>query len=182
MKKLYAIEKGILIITDFEAILEDTNMSISFNQRRDFFAQRPITLICFLPNIYFKEIATLLPDWWSIRSLELDLTTTASLETIKLPKIQLSSLGGDTLIGKQNELKRLLKELEIVDKTHLKLINSLYTQVLRLCLDLRLFEIGLRLTQDFYEIAEKNQYQKYYPDTMSEIYTFLNGFHALMEE
>ena len=79
----------IVLIPDFDWFFkqENENISITFNQHRDFFARREITLVCFIQKKLFKELPRKMPDLWSLRSLELEFLGTVQRSTYSLSNI-----------------------------------------------------------------------------------------------
>jgi|GEM_PF-5834235 tetratricopeptide (TPR) repeat protein len=133
--ELTAIEKGIVLIPDFDWLFHPENeaLCIAFNQRRDFFARRPVALICFLQPSNFLLVPKKMPDWWSLRSLELEfhreLLPEDDLPLLQLLEFDSSSLGGISVADKKAEIERLLRQIEVADTENLTLLHSLYSQL-----------------------------------------------------
>ncbi len=70
------LDKGIMLLRDVEFMLREENAALStyFNQRRDFFAKHDIAFVFFIEPGSFRQVSQKLPDWWSLRSLELEFT------------------------------------------------------------------------------------------------------------
>lgn len=163
MDSLIAAEESFMLIPDFDRIFDDNNaaLCIAFNQRRDYFANRNMALLCFIAPENFLLFPKRLPDLWSLRSLELTFfreptlisSNRKSLETSTTPTPQ-SSFGGNTQESKEREIARLLRQIDISEEMNLALRYSLITQLCDLYLDLRRAdqaveqaEVALRLAQ-----------------------------------
>lgn len=73
----YELEKGVLFIKHFEAVLANPDIYSGLNIRRDKLADYPIAMICMLSpwvdDLFAKEVMEKMPDMWSFRSMILDL-------------------------------------------------------------------------------------------------------------
>jgi len=133
--ELTAIERGIVLVPDFDWLFHPENeaLCIAFNQRRDFFARRPVALICFLQPSNFLLVPKKIPDWWSLRSLELEfhreLLPEDNLLQFQPLELESSSLGGISAADKKAEIERLLRQIEVADPENLGLLQSLYAQL-----------------------------------------------------
>ena len=70
---LLDIEDGIVIIPDFEHIIHRHDIRVPFNQRRDKIGKQSYALICCMPLQELEKLPKTLPDWWSMRTLSLEL-------------------------------------------------------------------------------------------------------------
>jgi tetratricopeptide (TPR) repeat protein len=131
--EILAFPNGIILIPDFDWLLQPGNETIrvAFNQRRDAFARRNVAFICFIGPDSWRSLAEKLPDWWSLRSLELNFEReTADINMEFLPaNEETSSLGGETKEEKEAEIERLIKQLEAVKPDNKLLLRSLYDQI-----------------------------------------------------
>lgn len=68
------LDKGVMLLRDVELLFRDENAALCtyFNQRRDFFAKHDIAFVFFIAPDSFRQVVKKLPDWWSLRSLELE--------------------------------------------------------------------------------------------------------------
>ncbi len=73
---LIEADHDVVIIPDFDWFFKADNAGIcvAFNQHRDFFARRKMTLLCFIQSLNFRLLPLKMPDLWSLRSLELEFT------------------------------------------------------------------------------------------------------------
>ena len=71
---LIQADQDIVLIPDFDwfFIPDNASISVAFNQHRDFFARRKMTLLCFIQSLNFRLLPLTMPDLWSLRSLELE--------------------------------------------------------------------------------------------------------------
>ena len=137
---LKGFQEGIVVIPDFDWLFQPGNESIctGFNQRRDALAKLPIALLCFVEPSGYRNLPKRLPDWWSLRSLELEFERETTGETTRLlsPEREISSLGGQTKEEKEAEIGRLLEQLEGVEPGNKKLLSLLLGQIASLYYEL----------------------------------------------
>ena len=152
------VENGIVIIPDFDWLFREGNENLctTFNQRRDALARKNVAYICFVQPSNFRLLPKRLPDWWSLRSLELDfhreeLSTTIAFQN---PDEDISSLGGNTREGKEAELERLLRQVEAINPENQSLLLSIYSQISKLYFDLANYETALNYLNQSLEIAQ----------------------------
>jgi tetratricopeptide (TPR) repeat protein len=118
----YELESGFFFIENFDKLLENPEIYPALNQRRDKLAKYPIAMIAFIspsaPKLYARELMEKMPDLWSFRSLMLELEkdiqpqeTQTQFSNNQKDTISISSLGGNTIAEKQQEIKRLEKLL-----------------------------------------------------------------------
>ncbi|MCX6217016.1 tetratricopeptide repeat protein [Spirosoma sp.] len=139
--ELLTLKPGIVLIPDFGWLFKEGNESIcvAFNQRRDAFARLDIALICFIEPSEFVQVPKKVPDWWSLRSLELDFhreTPDSTGEFINQELEPSSSLGGQTREEKQAEIQRLLRQVETTEPENKAILAALYSQLGSLFFDL----------------------------------------------
>ena len=72
---ILGFKEGILLLPDFDYLLQEEqyDIRVAFNQRRDLYGQKPVIFLVFLERTGARQIPRLLPDWYSVRSLELDM-------------------------------------------------------------------------------------------------------------
>ena len=141
---ILGFQKGIILIPDFDWLFREENQEVcvAFNQRRDAFARLDIALLCFIEPSGFIKVPKKVPDWWSLRSLELDFyreTPDASGEFLTY-QTDSTSLGGQSQEEKEAEIQRLLNQIQKTDPTNKPLLLSLYSQLGSLFFDLSNFE------------------------------------------
>ncbi|RME12785.1 MAG: tetratricopeptide repeat protein, partial [Bacteroidetes bacterium] len=153
--------EGLVMIEDFNRLLDDPDMYVGFNQRRDRISRLPIQLICFLPEgpRYIRDCMEKLRDWWSIRNLVLHLRTEVPSEekrTLEAPQ-EVSSLGGYNASEKKEELQRLLNRISELESTGeaSELLDNLYSQALQILEDLGLYRQGLELAEKWLSKARQ---------------------------
>ncbi len=163
--ELRAFANGIVLIPDFDWLLLDENepIRVAFNQRRDSLARLDLALVAFIEPDSYRKLPVKLPDWWSLRSLELDFYREAPDEgegVFLNTDRKISSLGGQTAVGKRAEISRLEEQLALVSPDNKSLLLSLYNQLARLWYDLseygqahQYLEQSLRISQ---EIGDKS--------------------------
>jgi tetratricopeptide (TPR) repeat protein len=144
---IQAVQRGILLIPDFDWLFREENneLRVAFNQRRDSLARLPIALICFIEPSSYRNVPTKIPDWWSLRSIELDFyresydTTLEPSESAR----ELSSLGGQTKGEKEAEIERLLQQVASTDPENRMLLGLLHNQIGKLYYELAIYETAL---------------------------------------
>ncbi|QKZ15053.1 tetratricopeptide repeat protein [Spirosoma sp. KUDC1026] len=144
------VKDGIILIPDFGWLFQSGNEDtcVAFNQRRDAFARLNIAFVCFIEPNEFAQVPYKVPDWWSLRSLELDfhrdkLEEVGSFQPAYLE--EMSSLGGQTKEEKQTEINRLLQQIDTIYSENDFLLAS------------NLFQIG-RIFYDLFDYTEANEY------------------------
>jgi tetratricopeptide (TPR) repeat protein len=125
---------GILLLHDLEYLFRDENSELCtyFNQRRDFFAKYPIAFICFIEPSTHTKVLQKIPDWWSLRSLELEFMVT--MEAPDILEMQWSM--GDsspyanwTPKQREEERARLQRLVENTDEENVGLLGQLYADL-----------------------------------------------------
>ncbi|MBC8151575.1 MAG: tetratricopeptide repeat protein [Bacteroidetes bacterium] len=149
--ELVHFHRGIVLIPDFDWLLLNGNetVTVAFNQRRDAFARLDIALLCFVEPASYRRVPEKLPDWWSLRSLELDFYRETPEKTFDFDytRTEISSLGGESKEEKEAEIKRLLRQLEVVDPDNKTLRQSLYDQLGSLSFQLSSYEAAQQYWQ-----------------------------------
>ncbi|MEZ0484488.1 tetratricopeptide repeat protein [Fibrella aquatica] len=144
---IQAVQRGILLIPDFDWLFREENneLRVAFNQRRDSLARLPIALICFIEPGSYINVPNKIPDWWSLRSMELDFYRESSDTTLEpLESAQeSSSLGGQTKGEKEDEIERLLQQVANTDPENQQLLGVLYNQIGKLYYELAIYETAL---------------------------------------
>jgi tetratricopeptide (TPR) repeat protein len=118
----YELESGFFFIENFDKLLENPEIYPALNQRRDKLAKYPIAMIAFIspsaPKLFVRELMEKMPDLWSFRSLMLELEKDiliadkqTQFSSNQENAISISSLGGNTVEEKLQEIKRLEKLL-----------------------------------------------------------------------
>ena len=174
MDTIYRWNSGVLMIEDFQKILDKPEVYVAFNQRRDKIAQYPLALICFMPlgNEILQECMKKLPDFWSFRNLVIALESEAVTLTALEPEPAMSTLGGRTLQEKERELNRLTNRIDELstDPANIAAIVSYYPQILQLLEETGAYRRGLEYAEHFLQIAKKNHSAQkpldIYPDAL----------------
>jgi len=125
------LDKGILLMRDVEYLFGDEHNSLCtyFNQRRDFFAKYDIAFLFFIEPGSFKKIAQKMPDWWSLRSLELEFSITLDKDSgmaIDWRKGENSPYANWTQEERTAEIARLERLISNTDPEDLKLLGWLH--------------------------------------------------------
>lgn len=71
--------------TDVLFFKENADLAVAFNQRRDHYAKRNITFVSMVEPAGVKRVPEVLPDLWSMRSVEMELVVTIDFSLIELP-------------------------------------------------------------------------------------------------
>jgi tetratricopeptide (TPR) repeat protein len=137
----YDLGEGFLLVENFEEVLKNPELYAGLNQRRDKLAQYPIAFIALTAfsssELYTRQIMEKMPDWWSFRSLVLDLVTELSaigddnfaIRNLQSPIEEVSTLGGKTKEEKEKELARLLSVVTSTPETETALLRNVYEQI-----------------------------------------------------
>lgn len=133
--RLESFSQGIVLIPDMSQLLSEENQAfaLAFNQRRDHFARKKLAFICFLRPSSIKALFEALPDWWSLRSLELEIGGEGKHNVFWLPSQRFRPndfpdyfpllLG--SYVEKENEITSLLRQLEDTEENNLALRQQL---------------------------------------------------------
>ena len=153
-----SLNKGILIISDLDFLFRPENAAACtyFNQRRDFFARFDIAFVCFIQPSSFPSVAKMLPDWWSLRSLELEfIREREELGTLLLGVKTDLTPSNLSLEEKGDEILRLKRQIEQVKPENQLLLNQLYAQVAELLYLSAQFDEALTYLEKSLEITQK---------------------------
>jgi tetratricopeptide (TPR) repeat protein len=131
--ELRAFNAGVVSIPDFDWLLRPENdaIRVAFNQRRDALARLNLAFVVFIEPATFPQIPVKIPDWWSLRSLELDFKREEADETGELLTAiaSKSSLGGGKKQEKVIEIDLLLRQIKSSESSDSLLLQSLYGQI-----------------------------------------------------
>jgi tetratricopeptide (TPR) repeat protein len=181
---IQSVDKGIVFLEDFDAILQNEQFYPALNQRRDLIAQSAISLIVFLPSgaDYLNDCISKIPDLWSFRSGLFEFNIDIPKESLQNVSSSISdeqpfsSTSRESRIEDYNRLKKRIKELEPV-KENLPLLNSIYPQLLELQHGLAYYKEGLETAKEFLTLAEKNNYEIEGTTLLGNIYNYLGIFY-----
>jgi tetratricopeptide (TPR) repeat protein len=128
------LNAGVMLFRDVEYLLREENADLCtyFNQRRDFFAKQAIAYLFFIEPGSFKQLAQKLPDWWSLRSLELECITPEISNNLPHPQWDLgdnSPYGNWTQAARDAEIERLARLVEMAEPENLSLLGALYGDI-----------------------------------------------------
>ncbi|MFK7971060.1 MAG: hypothetical protein AB8F95_11865, partial [Bacteroidia bacterium] len=156
VQALEAIDDSVALVRDFDSIFREKNKEVclAFNQRRDHFAKRGLTIVAFIQPANFKVLPQKIPDWWSLRSLELGFMREVKPTDVLLEISENSSLGGGTKEEKYAEIARLEAQLLDVGEENTVLKPRLLSQLARLYYDLSAFEKALGYLQEELSIVQ----------------------------
>jgi tetratricopeptide (TPR) repeat protein len=154
-----AFDRGILLLPDFQKLFREDNhdLRVAFNQRRDLLANLDIAFLCFVEPTGSLSIPKLLPDWWSLRSLEFEFEREEEANDIISPPIgdTLSSIGGETIESKKSEIKRLIEQIKSADPYNYNLLGLINEQLGRIYFDLEKYDSALSLAQKSLQLYTK---------------------------
>jgi tetratricopeptide (TPR) repeat protein len=125
------LDKGILLMRDVEYLFRDAHNSLCtyFNQRRDFFAKHDIAFLFFIEPGSFMRIAQKMPDWWSLRSLELEFSIPLDKDSgmaLEWRKGESSPYANWTQEERNAEIARLERLIGNTDPEDFKLLGWLH--------------------------------------------------------
>lgn len=155
--------KAWVMIPDFDLLFtpEYETVCTAFNQRRDFFARNNVVLICFILEGNMKQVPVKIPDFWSLRSLEIKIQT----ERVK-PKLtalsdlgvfkEKSSLGGKSIDDKTQEILKIKSQIQQTDTTNFILLQALFLQLAQLYFDISDYAPALAYSQKALELNKIN--------------------------
>lgn len=155
--------KAWIMIPDFDLLFtpEYEDVCTAFNQRRDFFARNNVVLICYIREGNLKQVPVKIPDFWSLRSLEINI----HIERVK-PKLtalsdlgefkEKSSLGGKSVDDKTQEILNIKNQIQQTDTTNLILLQALYSQLAQLYYDVSDYSPALKYSQKALDLNKNN--------------------------
>jgi tetratricopeptide (TPR) repeat protein len=155
---IHQFKKGILLIPDLDFLLRDENAAqcIYFNQRRDAFARLDIAFICFIQPSNFQKVANKLPDWWSLRSLELEFiraTNDTILDTQFIQEGDSFPSSSLSVEEKKEEIESLYRQIEQTDPINKLLLQTLYYQLGELYIFQAEYDKALEVCQKSLELS-----------------------------
>ncbi len=151
MQKLYAFQNEIVIVPDFDLLLENDTWRIAFNQQRDKLSlQHKVNLLACIPDEkeYFELCAKGIADFWSIRHLSVRLEVEFIAEKIEIEMFKPSFRDWQPVLSERELKERYityksidnrLRELED-NETNRELIFVLLFQKIHIMLDVMYFE------------------------------------------
>jgi len=146
--------KAWIMIPDFDLLFtpEHEDVCTAFNQRRDFFARNNVVLICFIHEGNMKQVPVKIPDFWSLRSLEINIHI--EMAEPKLSAIsdlgefkEKSSLGGKSIDEKTKEILNINNQIKQTETTNFILLQALYSQLAQLYYDVSEYDQALEYSQ-----------------------------------
>ncbi len=154
--------KAWIMIPDFDLLFtpEYEDVCTAFNQRRDFFARNNVVLICFILEGKLKQAPVKIPDFWSLRSLEINLhIEMVELKWNVLPEMresfEMSSIGGKTVVEKKQEIQHIENQIEATEPTNYLLLQALFSQLAQLFYDISDFSQASMFSQKALEMSQK---------------------------
>ena len=172
MEKLSGKENDFVLITDFDHLISNKDIYIGFNQVRDKIAESAVTLVVFIPNgiKYVRKLQKNLPDFWSFRTLVLDLPVKSHIK-IKEPGefIEPQSTVENILFNakeEQKEFERLEKRIATLTDDQFSLKINLQVQAAEICHTLGIYEKGLSLMEDAHKLSSLNKLRDSNPGLM----------------
>lgn len=177
MDTVYRYENGIVLIEDFDALLENKELTIGFNQRRDKFAALNIAIVAFVTsNNGVQKIMNDLPDLWSVRVPVAELAYTPAGKEYR-QHIALSNRSNafadmDTKTARENieALHKRLQKLEMKE-ANVHLINSTYFRLMDSYDFLGHYNEAIKQAEAFKQLADTWNY----PEKLPEMYAQLSN-------
>jgi tetratricopeptide (TPR) repeat protein len=85
--QLKEAEGEVVFLPDMDVLFfeENAGLAVAFNQRRDHYAKRNITFVSMVEPAGVKRVPEVLPDLWSMRSVEMGLEVVIDFSLIELP-------------------------------------------------------------------------------------------------
>jgi tetratricopeptide (TPR) repeat protein len=148
-----------IMIPDFDLLFtpEYESVCTAFNQRRDFFARNNVVLICFILEGNLKQVPVKIPDFWSLRSLELSLRKNVlPNKNTSIPRsfgFDKTTFGGKSDNEKKDEIRRLLNQVKNAESTNIFLLKYLYAQLGYLLYDISDFTGSLRFLKKLLKLS-----------------------------
>jgi|GEM_PF-6598442 len=109
------VKNGIILLRNFQTILDNEELYVSLNQRRDTLAKQNVSILAFIPNTtqYLRKCAFNIPDLWAFNVLVLNY------------KISISKTKTQTFINKDGsfKLKTLDSNFFALENITLKTLN-----------------------------------------------------------
>ena len=84
MDQITELGQGIIFINDFEQLIQNPDIAVPFNQRRDKLAAMPVSLVCLAEVGAMPKVTKAIPDLWSFRNLVLTFRYMTPLQKEKL--------------------------------------------------------------------------------------------------
>ena len=190
LKKIKVFNNGFIFIDNLNAVLDDSELSALFNQRRDTLAKLNINFITFYPyaleDELYKKASKMIPDFWEFRSplVKLDISETTKVNdneiSVNIQSSSYSSLGGLNTKDKKKEIRRLEELVDLgkdtldrLDLNRIEQLARLYYEVGEYTKALPLYEKALKIDQNV--LGEEH------PDTATS-YNNLAGLYESMGE
>jgi len=159
-EKIKAAGKAWILIPDFDLLFTPAYEAVctAFNQRRDFFARNNVVLICFILEGNMKQVPVKIPDFWSLRSLEIVIKKELSPLIwdsfhVLLDIKEASSLGGKTRAEKEQEILRTKMQFDATEPTNLVLKQELLSQLSQLYYDLSNHSLSMEYAQKAHQLS-----------------------------
>jgi len=160
MDQIAELSQGIIFINDFEQLIQNPDIAVPFNQRRDKLAALPISLVCFSEIGALPKISKAIPDLWSFRNLVLTfryLAPMAEEKFLRTEHIKATFIDENTkkekleLINQLNEKAGNLND-DIYDYP---LKKSLFHEIAGLYSDLQLFDRAIEIEEKTLDLASQ---------------------------
>lgn len=161
--ELTNLEDTIVVIPDFDWLfrVENTNLRVGFNQRRDALAYQNLAFVCFIQPSSFAKVPTMLPDWFSLRSLELEFEIENDLvENLVFEKFNFLNKKSQT-IQIEEEITSLKKQLTSLEQEDDNLKLKLLNQVGLLYQNISKYNHAFDYYQQILQLSKKIKNKKY---------------------
>ncbi len=142
LKEFDEAQEGFVLLRNFEHLLHEPDLYVGFNQRRDRFASKPLTIIALLPTgiEVMRLLQDRIPDFWSLRAgtLEFRYRYLPEIKTYYQPRFRNPEPDTRTVEDKKqtlDELSQRLADLQ-ADAQNIDAIVSASSELTLLCKDL----------------------------------------------
>ncbi len=183
MDFIYANAGNIILFEDFDKLIENKEVSIGFNQRRDKLADLNLAILAFVAdNKSIQNIMSSLPDLWSFRSsiIELEFEPLQKIKTTN----EIKGLNSNITYIEHNRAKKeyktivkRIKELDIIEK-NLPLLNTSYIRLFDIYYSLVKYNEGLGFAKKLHKIADQFDYKNKIPKIYANILHWLGIFYS----
>lgn len=168
MDIVYSYAEGIVLIEDFDELIDNPDLAIGFNQRRDKMAELNIAIVGFVPDSEsIQKLMSAMPDLWSFRSVIVELSyqpeRNDGLQSFTYQNLSSNFIDKETAQENLISLNKRLEKLAIIDE-NLDLINSTYFRLLDSYESLGKYQEGLEKAIELNEIAQKFNYEESEPE------------------
>ncbi|MCK5177868.1 MAG: tetratricopeptide repeat protein [Candidatus Aenigmarchaeota archaeon] len=164
MEAMFSDKNDILFFTEFNKILDNNDLALGINQKRDHIAKYNKKIIAFMPyeKGAYQKCLRIIPDLWSFRNLTLEFTEiypannilrgddNISIQNVKSSNINIQS-------SSENELQRLLeKKKGFTKKTSFNLRSNVYKQIITILQAQKKYKLAIKEIENFLDFLNQN--------------------------